>query len=162
MTELKLNPSKCNLFYRKVSYIRHVMSAKDRQTNFEKISAVANCNRSEDVHQLRSFRELCTWNRRYVKGFSNLTRPFHKLTEINKKLLWTDECEDVIKKLKESLRSAPVLTYPQPDKLFILDTDVGTLFYHRWSRTCHSLLKQMCIQAETKLLYHPGKIIRNR
>ena len=58
-----------------------------------------------------------------MKGFSTLARPLHKLTEAKQKFLWTEECERAVKKLKEALTSSPILAYPQPDKLFILDTD---------------------------------------
>ena len=47
------------------------------------------------------------------------------MTEAKQKFQWTDECERAFKKLKETLTSTPILTYPQPDKLFILDTDAS-------------------------------------
>ena len=89
------------------------------------MSAVENWSRPEDLHQLRSFLGLCTYYRKFVKGFSTIARPLHKLTEAKQKFLWTDECERAFKKLKEALTSSPILAYPQPDKLFILDTDAS-------------------------------------
>ncbi|GFY36525.1 retrovirus-related Pol polyprotein from transposon 412 [Trichonephila clavipes] len=60
-----------------------------------------------------------------VKGFSNIARPLHKLTESKQKFQWTKECEDSFLQLKEALTSSPILIYPQPDKPFILDTDAS-------------------------------------
>ncbi|GFT58374.1 retrovirus-related Pol polyprotein from transposon 412 [Trichonephila clavipes] len=74
---------------------------------------------------LRSFLGLCTYYRKFVKGFSNIARPLHKLTESKQKFQWTKECEDSFLQLKEALTSSPILIYPQPDKPFILDTDAS-------------------------------------
>ncbi|GFU24077.1 retrovirus-related Pol polyprotein from transposon 412 [Trichonephila clavipes] len=63
--------------------------------------------------------------RKFVKGFSNIARPLHKLTESKQKFQWTKECEDSFLQLKEALTSSPILIYPQPDKPFILDTDAS-------------------------------------
>ncbi|KFM75882.1 hypothetical protein X975_13205, partial [Stegodyphus mimosarum] len=35
--------------------------------------------------------------------------------------VWTKECENTFKNLKEALTSAPILTYPQLDRSFIPD-----------------------------------------
>ncbi|GFY02359.1 retrovirus-related Pol polyprotein from transposon opus [Trichonephila clavipes] len=90
-----------------------------------KLSAVKNWKRPENLRELRSFLGLCTYYRKFVKGFSNIARPLHKLTESKQKFQWTKECEDSFLQLKEALTSSPILIYPQPDKPFILDTDAS-------------------------------------
>ncbi|GFU86003.1 retrovirus-related Pol polyprotein from transposon 412 [Trichonephila clavipes] len=81
--------------------------------------------RPENLRDLRSFLGLCTYYRKFVKGFSNIARPLHKLTESKQKFQWTKECEDSFLQLKEALTSSPILIYLQPDKPFILDTDAS-------------------------------------
>ncbi|GFT26236.1 retrovirus-related Pol polyprotein from transposon opus [Trichonephila clavipes] len=81
--------------------------------------------RPENLRELRSFLGLCTYYRKFVKGFSNIARPLHKLTESKQTFQWTKECEDSFLQLKEALTSSPILIYPQPDKPFILDTDAS-------------------------------------
>ncbi|GFW48863.1 retrovirus-related Pol polyprotein from transposon 412 [Trichonephila clavipes] len=122
---LKLNPSKCKLFQKEVNYMGHIISAEGVRTDPEKVSAVKNWKRPENLRELRSFLGLCTYYRKLVKGFSNIARPFHKLTESKQKFQWTKECEDSFLQLKEALTSSPILIYPQPDKPFILDTDAS-------------------------------------
>ncbi|KAF8782265.1 Retrovirus-related Pol polyprotein like [Argiope bruennichi] len=63
--------------------------------------------------------------RRFVKGFSSIARPLHRLTENKQKFLWTDECEEAFNSLKAALTSSPILVYPDPEKQFILDTDAS-------------------------------------
>ncbi|GFW99814.1 retrovirus-related Pol polyprotein from transposon 412 [Trichonephila clavipes] len=122
---LKLNPSKCKFFQKEVNYLGHIISAEGVRTDPEKVFAVKNWKRPENLRELRSFLGLCTYYRKFVKGFSNIARPLHKLTESKQKFQWTKECEDSFLQLKEALTSSPILIYPQPDKPFILDTDAS-------------------------------------
>ncbi|GBO20553.1 Retrovirus-related Pol polyprotein from transposon 297 [Araneus ventricosus] len=90
-----------------------------------KIKAVVDWPRTETVHDLRSFLRLCTYYRRFVKKFSTIARPLHKLTEAKSNFNWTEECEKSFNILKQALTSSPILTYPRNDKDFILDTDAS-------------------------------------
>ncbi|GFU51231.1 retrovirus-related Pol polyprotein from transposon 17.6 [Trichonephila clavipes] len=122
---LKLSPSKCHLFRREVTYLGHIISAEGVRTDPDKISAVKDWNCPTDVHQLRSFLGLCTYYRKFVKNFSTIARPLHKLTEAKQKFIWTVDCNNAFNKLKDALTSAPILAYPEIGKQFILDTDAS-------------------------------------
>ncbi|GBL80842.1 Retrovirus-related Pol polyprotein from transposon 297, partial [Araneus ventricosus] len=122
---LKLNPKKCRFFQREVAYLGHVISAEGVKTDSEKIKAVVDWPRPDKIHDLRSFLGLCTYYRRFVKNFSTIARPLHKLTEAKSNFNWTDECEKSFNSLKQALTSSPILTYPRTDKDFILDTDAS-------------------------------------
>ncbi|GFS96611.1 retrovirus-related Pol polyprotein from transposon 17.6 [Trichonephila clavipes] len=100
---LKLSPSKCHLFRREVTYLGHIISAEGVRTDPDKISAVKDWNCPTDVHQLRSFLGLCTYYRKFVKNFSTIARPLHKLTEAKQKLIWMVDCNNAFNKLKDDL-----------------------------------------------------------
>ncbi|GBM38694.1 Retrovirus-related Pol polyprotein from transposon 297, partial [Araneus ventricosus] len=122
---LKLSPKKCRFFRKEVSYLGHVISADGVKTDPEKTKAVVDWPRPETVHDLRSFLGLCTYYRRFVRNFSAIARPLHKLTEARSNFNWTEECEKSFNNLKRALITSPVLTYPRTDKEFILDTDAS-------------------------------------
>ncbi|GFX49145.1 retrovirus-related Pol polyprotein from transposon 412 [Trichonephila clavipes] len=122
---LKLSPSKCHLFRREVTYLGHIISAEGVRTDPDKISAVKDWNCPTDVHQLWSFLGLCTYYRKFVKNFSTIARPLHKLTEAKQKFIWTVDCNNAFNKLKDALTSAPILAYPEIGKQFILDMDAS-------------------------------------
>ncbi|GBN62197.1 Retrovirus-related Pol polyprotein from transposon 297, partial [Araneus ventricosus] len=122
---LKLNLKKCRFFQKEVTYLGHVISAEGVKTDPEKIKAVVDWPRPETVHDLRSFLGLCTYYRRFVKNFSTIAKPLHKLTEAKSNFNWTEECEKSFNSLKQALTSSPILTYPRTDKDFILDTDAS-------------------------------------
>lgn len=75
--------------------------------------------------EVRSFVGLASYYRRFVKGFAEIARPLHQLTEKGRRFKWTEECQSAFEQLKLSLMSAPVLAYPDPRKTFILDTDAS-------------------------------------
>ncbi|GFU58811.1 retrovirus-related Pol polyprotein from transposon 412 [Nephila pilipes] len=77
------------------------------------------------MNELRSFLGLCTYYRRFVKGFSLIARLLHWSTEHKRPFVWSEECEVAFTSLKEALTSTPILSYPDPDKQFILDTDAS-------------------------------------
>ncbi|GBN41538.1 Retrovirus-related Pol polyprotein from transposon 297 [Araneus ventricosus] len=122
---LKLSPKKCRFFRKEVSYLGHIISADGVKTDPEKTKAVVDWPRPETVHDLRSFLGLCTYYRRFVRNFSAISRPLHKLTEARSNFNWTEECEKSFNSLKQALITSPVLTYPRTDKKFILDTDAS-------------------------------------
>ena len=68
---------------------------------------------------------LCSYYRRFVKGFADIARPLHKVCEKNSKFIWTDECQQSFERLKDALTTTPILAYPEPGKPFILDTDAS-------------------------------------
>ncbi|GBM11574.1 Retrovirus-related Pol polyprotein from transposon 297 [Araneus ventricosus] len=122
---LKLNLKKCRFFQMEVVYLGHVISAEGVKTDPEKIKAVVDWPHPDKIHDLRNFLGLCTYYRRFVRNFSTIARPLHKLTEAKSNFSWTDECEKSFNSLKQALTSAPILTYPRIDKDFILDTDAS-------------------------------------
>ncbi|GBM71555.1 Retrovirus-related Pol polyprotein from transposon 297 [Araneus ventricosus] len=119
---LKLNPKKCRFFQNKVSYLGHIISADGVKTYPEKTKAVVDWPRPETVPDLRSFLGLCTYYRRFVRNFSAVARPLHKLTEARLNFNWTKECEKSFNSLEQALITTPVSTYLRIDKEFILDT----------------------------------------
>ncbi|CAC5366151.1 Retrovirus-related Pol polyprotein from transposon 297,Retrovirus-related Pol polyprotein from transposon 412 [Mytilus coruscus] len=74
---------------------------------------------------MRSFLGTCSYYRKYIKDFSKIARPLHRLTEKNVIFKWNVECETAFHILKKALITSPILTYPCIEKEFILDTDAS-------------------------------------
>ncbi|GFU12273.1 retrovirus-related Pol polyprotein from transposon opus [Trichonephila clavipes] len=69
---LKLNPSKCKFFQKEVNYLGHIILAEGVRTDPEKVSAVKNWKRPENLRELRSFLGLCTYYRKSSDVFTDL------------------------------------------------------------------------------------------
>lgn len=122
---LKLSPEKCVLFQRQVGFLGHLISEKGIETDPKKIEDVVNWPLPRNVREVRSFLGLCSYYRKFVKDFSTVAKPLHKLTEKGENFIWSDDCDLAFEKLKTCLTNTPVLSYPKSDGTFILDTDAS-------------------------------------
>ena len=122
---LKLKPRKCQLFAKRVDFLGHVISGEGIQTDPKKTQAVREWPRPESLHEVRSFLGFCSYYRRFIPKFAEISKPLHKLTEKNQKFLWTKECNAAFETLKEKMVSSPILAHPDFTKPFILDTDAS-------------------------------------
>lgn len=66
---LKVNPSKCNIFERQVRYLEHVSSERIA-TDSEKNCCSKRVLVPKNKKQVRSFLEFCSYYRKFAKGFS--------------------------------------------------------------------------------------------
>jgi len=73
---------------------------------------------------LRGFLGLCTYYRRYVKGFSQFAAP---LTDLTKKgaLTWTDLAQKTFEEMKVIMSCCPVLALPDFSQPFIVECDAS-------------------------------------
>ena len=122
---LKISPSKCKLFQHEVDYLGHVVSRDGVGTDKRKIEAIAQWPQPQNVSEVRSFIGLCSYYRKFIKGFADIARPLHRLTEVDRPFIWTSECQSAFTNLKTALSSPPILGYPSADGKFILDTDAS-------------------------------------
>ncbi|PIK35807.1 Retrovirus-related Pol polyprotein from transposon [Apostichopus japonicus] len=122
-TEVK--PPEMCLFQQEVSYLGHLVSCEGVSTDPVKVKAVKDWPTPMTVTQLRSFLGLCTYYRKFVKGFADIAKPLHKLTEKETKFAWSEECEGAFQKLKTALITVPILAYPTDDGTYIIDIDAS-------------------------------------
>ena len=108
-----------------VIFLGHIVSSDGVSTDQEKVTAVREWPTPTTATQVRAFLGLCSYYRRFVRGFADVAKPLYKLTEKGSQFAWSDECESAFKLLKAKLTSAPVLAYPTSEDPFILDTNAS-------------------------------------
>ena len=150
---LRLKPKKCTFAQPSVEYLGHVVSAEGIRTDPRKLQAVRDYPAPIDLKSLRSFLGLCSYYRRFVPGFSKVAAPLHALTRKDVDYVWAQDCKDSFDKLRVLLASAPLLSYPDFQKLFILETDASgeglgaVLAQRRWISKTHSICQQIASEA---------------
>ena len=122
---LKLKPSKCELFRTEVRYLGHVVSSKGVATDPEKVESVREWDAPTSLRDLQSFLGLAGYYRQYIPQFSTIAKPLSRLTSKDVQWEWTAACQEAFDLLKKRLIEAPVLGYPDPTLPYILDTDAS-------------------------------------
>lgn len=122
---LKIAPKKCFLFQRKVSFLGHVVDSEGISPDPVKIEAIKTWPTPTNVKEVRSLLGTCSYYRKFIQDFAKIARPLHRLTEKNLLFRWTTDCEHAFSILKNALTTSPILTYPNMEKEFILDTDAS-------------------------------------
>ena len=127
---LSMKASKCELFGTEAEYLGHIMSREGLKMDPKKIDTVSKIDPTSinDVSRVRSFLGLCSYYRRFIKGFSQIAAPLHDLTKDGvdvATLSQSPECQAAIVKLISSITDEPVLMAPRHDRQFILKTDAA-------------------------------------
>lgn len=122
---LKLRPDKCSLFQKQVTYRGHIVSGDGIGPDPQKIQAIKEWTTPRNTTDIRAFLGLCSYYRRFIKGFSARAHPLLKLLEACQVFKWTEECKNAFQDLKEALMGDEVMAYPQDEGLYILDTDAS-------------------------------------
>lgn len=141
MYGLKLRPSKCHFFNTECKFLGHIISENGVSTDPEKIRAVTEFPKPKTEKSLKSFLALCSYYRKFVKDFAKIACPLNDLlckkgkeakskytknrqnSDKDFEKLWDTNCEKSFESLKEKLTSSPILSFPNFDKPFILETD---------------------------------------
>ena len=69
--------------------------------------------------------DIAGYYRRFVRNFGMIARPLNDLLKKNTLFIWTETTEQAFQLLKQSLISAPVLTLPNFNEPFMVETDAS-------------------------------------
>ncbi len=120
----KINPKKCKLFQRSASFLGHTISGEGVSTDESKVECIEKWPMPNNTQELCSFLGLAAYYRCFVNGFADIASPLYALLQ-KSTFHWTEQCDQAFKRLKRSLVTSPVLTYPQVEGTFTLDTDAS-------------------------------------
>ena len=120
---------KCYFAQQEVAFLGHRLSGDGIQPLHDRLEAVREWPTPTTVQDGRSFLGLCSFYRKFIRGFANIAGPLHDLTKGNPAkratVVWTEKCETAFGALKDALCSAPVLKLPDPSKPFVIHTDAS-------------------------------------
>jgi hypothetical protein len=80
----------------------HGISSKVIEVDKAKIDIISKLTPPMTVKGIRSFLGHAGFNRRFIKDFSKISKPFCSLLAKDAKFVWTDECMDAFNLLKKT------------------------------------------------------------
>ncbi|GFS95855.1 retrovirus-related Pol polyprotein from transposon 17.6 [Trichonephila clavipes] len=106
---IKLNSKKCLFAPQEVKIIGRLESSNGVRPDPDKVKAVRNFPTPKNICDIRSFLCLCSYFRRFIKGFRYLAERLQSLLKRGVKFQWGPEEVEAFNSLKKALTSDPVL-----------------------------------------------------
>ena len=123
--KLTLQPNKCHFAVKQLKFLGHIISRRGIEVDPDKTRAVSDFPVPKTQKHVRSFLGMANYYRRFIKDFSQVAAPLNALLRKDVKFRWTQGCQNAFDALKSKLISAPILSYPDPTKRFILTCDAS-------------------------------------
>ena len=128
---LKLKLSKCEVFKSEINYLAHHVSQKGVLPSKKNLELIAQCPPPDTFTKVKSFMGLVGHYRHFIKGFAKIAAPLYDLTSGDNKdkksehVDLSPEAREAFDRLKAACLQAPILSFPDFNKLFLLETDAS-------------------------------------
>ena len=128
---LKLKPSKCEVFKSEINYLAHHVSQKGVLSLKKNLESIAQCPPLDTYTKVKSFVGLVGHYRHFIKGFAKIAAPLYDLTSGDNKDKKSEHVDlppgahEAFDHLKAACLQAPILSFPDFTKPFLLETDTS-------------------------------------
>ncbi|CAM4627222.1 unnamed protein product [Lepidochelys olivacea] len=124
---LTVKAEKCKVGMAEVSYLGHWVGSGRLKPEPAKVEVIRDWPAPHTKKQVQAFIGLAGYYRRFVPHFSAIATPVTELCKKGKpdKVVWTEQCQEAFRALKEALVSGPVRANPDFDKPFVVFTDAS-------------------------------------
>ena len=166
---LKLKPSKCEVFKSEINYLAHHVSQKGVLPSKKNLESIAQCPPPDMYAKVKSFVGLVGHYRCFIKGFAKIAAPLYDLTSGDNKdkksehVGLSPEAHEAFDCLKAACLQAPILSFPDFNKLFLLETDAfrrglgAVLSQKQADGWYHPIAYASHVMKETEQRYHSNK-----
>nr|GEU57115.1 reverse transcriptase domain-containing protein [Tanacetum cinerariifolium] len=124
-TKLALNWEKSHFMVKEGIVLGHKISKKGIKVDKAKIKVILKLPHPTTVKGIRSFLGHAGFYRRFIKDFSKISRPMTHLLKKNSPFIFSNECIQAFRILKEKLTEAPILIALNWDQPFELMCDAS-------------------------------------
>lgn len=120
---LIINREKCKFCRSELEYLGYVINQEGLQVHPNRIKAIVDIPTPKSVKEVRRMIGMVGWYRRFIKDMATMVEPLTHLLKKNAKFKWTPQCEQAWNEVKNCLISSPILTCPNFEKEFFVQTD---------------------------------------
>jgi hypothetical protein len=93
--------SKCEFWLKQVAFLGHAVSKGGISVDPSKVQDVLSWKAPTSVSDIQSFLGLAGYYRRFIEGFSKISKPMTELLKKDKQFEWTPPCESSFQELKK-------------------------------------------------------------
>nr|GFC02361.1 reverse transcriptase domain-containing protein [Tanacetum cinerariifolium] len=124
-TKLALNWEKSHFMVKEGIVLGHKISKKGIEVDKAKIEVISKLPHLTTVKGIRSFLRHAGFYRRFIKDFAKISLRITHLLEKNSPFIFSNECIQAFRTLKDKLTKAPILIAPNWDQPFELMCDAS-------------------------------------
>lgn len=130
-----MNYKKCVFFQDRINYLGHTISKEGLSRDENKVKAIIDAPRPNNVTEVRAFVGMCNYYAKFVPRLSEILNPLYDLVKKNTVFRWTRETEESMRLAKKKLASSEVLVHYDPQKQVRLACDasqkgIGAVLMH--------------------------------
>ncbi|RVW87026.1 Retrovirus-related Pol polyprotein from transposon 17.6 [Vitis vinifera] len=123
--DLVLNWEKCHFMVRQGIVLGHIISEKGIEVDKAKVELIVKLPSPTTVKGVRQFLGHAGFYRRFIKGFSSLSKPLCELLAKDAKFIWDERCQHSFDQLKKFLTTTPIVRAPNWQLPFELMCDAS-------------------------------------
>jgi hypothetical protein len=114
---------KCVFHQPQVEFLGYIIFGEGLSMDPKKIRIVTEWKKLATIRDVQCFFDFANFYRIFIRKYSKIVTPLTQLTCKNK-LEWNAETDQAFETLKKAFTTAPILTHPDFQKSFFLETDV--------------------------------------
>ena len=129
---MKLKPSKCPFVWKEIAFLGHKVSEEGMKPGNDSLKGIAEMAPPANYTEIRRFLGVTGFFRHFIKNYAQIARPLNDLLE-GKGSKWKaqpvdlpPEALEAFNTLKMKCMTAPVLTFADFQKPFLLETDASS------------------------------------
>ena len=123
--DLFTRPEKCSFDKTEVEYLGMFINRDGICMDDSKVKAITEWPTPMTVCGVRSFLGLANFYRHFIKDYATLVKPLTDLTQKDKAFTWGSTEANAFASLKTQFTTTPILTYPDNNCQFRLETDAS-------------------------------------
>jgi hypothetical protein len=121
--QLYARHNKCEFWLKELSFLGHIISEGGSSVDTSKVKDVLSWMTPQNVSDIRSFLGLAGYYRRFIEGFSKISKPMIELLAKCNAFEWMPRHETNVQELKKILTMTSVLNMPDMEKPFSIYCD---------------------------------------
>ena len=123
--KLRLKPSKCRFFHRRVKFLGHIVSQDGVEVDPQKVEVILSWPFPRNVSELRGFLGLAGYYRAFCPEFSKVAEPLTQMLRKGEPVVVTEQRLKAFNDLKHFLTNPPLLALPRDQGTFVVDCDAS-------------------------------------
>ena len=157
-TNLVLSWEKSHFMVQQGIVLGHIVSEKGIEVDKAKVETIVKLAPPTSVRQVRSFLGHAGFYRRFIKDFSQISRPLCNLLSKDQSFVFDDACLKAFLALKEALTTAPILRSPEWSVPFEIMCDasdyaVGAILGQKIEKRSHVIHYASRTLSDTQMHY---------